>query len=112
MERQGARRSRICAAVGPSINQECYEVGPEFEAELIKSCPNNTRHFARSHADARARFDLPGYVESRLCAAGIEEIERQSLCTYANESLFYSFRRSQHRKEADYGRQISAIVVA
>jgi YfiH family protein len=112
MERQGAKRARISAAIGPSINQASYEVGPEFEAELLKSCPNNTRFFARPDARSRARFDLPGYVEDRLCAAGVQRIERQSLCTYANESLFYSFRRSQHRKEADYGRQISAIVVA
>lgn len=112
MERQGASRARIRAAIGPSINQDSYEVGPEFEAELIKSCPNNTRFFTRDSAGGRARFDLPGYVESRLCAAGVEAVERQTLCTYANESLFFSFRRSQHRKEADYGRQISAIVVA
>jgi len=112
MQRQGAQRDRICAAVGPAINQESYEVGPEFEAALIESCADNTRFFVRSKAPARARFDLPGYVESRLKAAGIAQIERQSPCTYANESIFYSFRRSQHRGEADYGRQISAIVVA
>lgn len=112
MERLGARRERICAAIGPAINQAAYEVGPEFEAGLVESCPDNTRFFARQDALARPHFDLPGYVESRLSAAGIEAIERQSRCTYANESLFFSYRRSQHRKETDYGRQISAIVVA
>lgn len=111
MELLGAERSRINAAVGPAINQVSYEVGPEFEAALLKGCLDNARYFARTGSDARPRFDLPGYVEDRLKAAGVAHIERQSPCTYANESLFYSYRRSQHRNEADYGRQISAIVV-
>lgn len=111
MERQGAARNFIRAAVGPTINQTSYEVGPEFEAELLKSCAANVRYFVRDNPHARAHFDLPGFVEDRLIAAGIAEIERQSPCTYENESLFYSFRRAQHRGEADYGRQISAIVV-
>jgi copper oxidase (laccase) domain-containing protein len=95
----------------PAINQN-YEVGPEFEAQLLDGCPNNAKFFVRSQSGERAHFDLPGFVESRLAAAGIGEIERCCPCTYANESLFYSYRRSQHRGEADYGRQISAIVVA
>ena len=112
MERQGAERRRICAAIGPAINQVSYEVGPEFEAELLEGCLDNARFFARAHSGARPHFDLPGFVEKRLLAAGLGSVERRSPCTYENESLFYSFRRSQHLGEADYGRQISAIVVA
>jgi purine-nucleoside/S-methyl-5'-thioadenosine phosphorylase / adenosine deaminase len=112
MEQQGAERARIRAAIGPAINQDSYEVGPEFEAGLLDGCPDNARFFARANSTARAHFDLPGYVESRLLAANLGKLERLSPCTYENESLFYSFRRSQHRGEADYGRQISAIVVA
>jgi YfiH family protein len=112
MERLGGRRARIFAAIGPSINQAAYEVGPEFKAALIDGNLDNARFFDQSEPNARPHFDLPGYVESRLGAAGLAGIERQSPCTYANESLFYSFRRSKHRGEADYGRQISAIVVA
>jgi hypothetical protein len=67
---------------------------------------------ARNNPHGRAHFDLPGFVEMRLKASGISQVEQQSACTYANESLFFSFRRSQHRSEGDYGRQISAIVVA
>jgi YfiH family protein len=112
MERLGARRSQIRAAIGPTINQDSYEVGPEFEAALIDSCADNSRYFVRPKPDARPHFDLPGYVEGRLAAAQIGTIERQSPCTYRNESILFSFRRSQHRHEADYGRQIAAIVVA
>jgi hypothetical protein len=67
---------------------------------------------ARNNPHERAHFDLPGFVEMRLKASGVGKVEQQSPCTYANESLFFSFRRSQHRSEPDYGRQISAIVVA
>jgi YfiH family protein len=112
MEELGAARRQIRAVVGPCINQESYEVGPEFETDLLARDPGNARFFARNNPHARARFDLPGFVENRLVAAGLGEVERQSPCTYENESLFYSYRRSQHRAEADYGRQISAIVVA
>lgn len=111
MERQGARRDRIRAAIGPTIGQAAYEVGPDFEAELLEGCPDNEKYFLRNKPNGRAHFDLPGFVVARLAAAGLPEIERQSPCTYENESLFFSYRRSQHRKEADYGRQIAAIVV-
>lgn len=111
MEELGAVRSRIIAAIGPTINQTAYEVGPEFEGAILSGCPDNARFFNREKPDARAHFDLPAYVEMRVAAARIGEIERQTPCTYENESLFYSFRRSQHRGEVDYGRQIAAIVV-
>jgi purine-nucleoside/S-methyl-5'-thioadenosine phosphorylase / adenosine deaminase len=112
MEGIGARRNRIVAAIGPAINQVSYEVGPDFEEALLKSCPSNGMFLARKSPHERAHFDLPGFAEMRLRAAGIGKIEQQSACTYANDSLFFSFRRSQHRSEPDYGRQISAIVVA
>jgi len=111
MERLGGRRERILAAIGPAINQAAYEVGPEFKAALIRGNPDNGRFFHQTEPNGRPHFDLPGYVESRLGAAGLARVERHSPCTYANESLFFSFRRSQHLAETDYGRQISAIVV-
>ncbi|MBI1649946.1 peptidoglycan editing factor PgeF [Hyphomicrobium sulfonivorans] len=111
MEKLGARRERIIAAVGPCINQDAYEVGPDFEATLLKSCADNSRFLARAEPNSKAHFDLPGFVVSQLDKLGLAQIERQSPCTYVNESQFFSFRRSQHRSEGDYGRQISAIVV-
>jgi len=112
MERFGASRNRVIAAIGPAINQVSYEVGPDFEEALLRSCSGNEMFLSRNNPHERAHFDLPGFVEMRLKTSGIGEVERQSPCTYANESLFFSFRRSQHRSEGDYGRQISAIVVA
>jgi len=112
MERQGASRSRISAAVGPCINQDAYEVGPEFEAEFLSRCPENRRFFVPAASAGRLRFDLPGFVLHRLAETGIGSLLALTSCTYENESLFFSYRRKVHRQEADYGRQISAIVVA
>ncbi|MCL4765949.1 MAG: peptidoglycan editing factor PgeF [Hyphomicrobiaceae bacterium] len=107
----GAERSRIHAAIGPCISQHAYEVGPEFESEFLGADPRNAQFFSRDAAPARPRFDLPGYVEHRLSQAGLAVVERRSPCSYGNESLFFSYRRATHRKEPDYGRQISAIVL-
>lgn len=112
MERLGARRERISAAVGPCIGQAAYEVGPEFEAAFLSRDAGNSRFFTRNVDSSRPHFDLPGFVMSRLVDAGVSNTENLSLCTCENESLFFSYRRKTHRGEADYGRQISAIVVA
>jgi polyphenol oxidase len=111
MESSGADRSRICAAVGPCINQASYEVGPEFEAEFLQASADYAAYFHRRTPTSRPHFDLPGFVMMRLERAGIGTTERVSVCTYENESKFFSFRRTTHRKELDFGRQISAIMV-
>lgn len=112
MEGLGARRANIRAAVGPSISPANYEVGPQFMADMLTIDPAARHRFYRPAAAAREHFDLPGYVKDRLGRAGIGCIEAAAPCTFENESRFFSFRRSQARKEGDYGRQISAIVVA
>lgn len=111
MEALGARRSSIRAAIGPCINQDAYEVGPEFMAAFLAADAANARFFLRAAAEAKHRFDLPGYIEDRLKNARLAEVERCSTCTYENESIYYSYRRAIQRGEPDYGRHISAIVV-
>jgi YfiH family protein len=112
MERLGARRERISAAVGPCINQAAYEVGAEFEAQFLSRDPTSSRFFACRDEVSRPHFDLPGFVVQRLSDAGIGHVLGFSPCTHQNESLFFSYRRKTQRHEPDYGRQISAIVVA
>ena len=111
MARIGAKRQRVCAAIGPTIHQHNYEVGPEFEQQFVDESADNARFFARPDPQGRPYFDLPGFCRSRLAAAGITSIEDMGRCTYDDDSLFFSFRRKYHRSEPDYGRQISAIVV-
>jgi YfiH family protein len=111
MERLGARRERIAAAIGPCISQEAYEVGPEFEERFRGADAENVRFFRPSTREGHWRFDLEAYVASRLAEAGIARIEKLGLCTYANEADYFSYRRTTHRREPDYGRQLSAIML-
>jgi YfiH family protein len=110
MEKLGARREHIRAAVGPCIGQPSYEVDEAFRARFLHADPNNDRFFIEGPA-GKPHFDLEAYVVHRLVAAGIEEIEALNLDTYADDSRFFSFRRGTHRGEPDYGRQLSAIAI-
>ena len=110
MEKLGARREHIHAAVGPSIAQPSYEVDAAFRAKFIEADKDNARFFAPGDS-GKAHFDLENYVVHRLIAAGIDEIEALNLDTYTNEDRFFSYRRSTHRGENDYGRQLSAIAI-
>ncbi|NJM33793.1 MAG: peptidoglycan editing factor PgeF [Rhodomicrobium sp.] len=111
MEALGARRSRIYAAIGPAISQPAYEVGAEFEAAFAGEDEANRAFFRNAGSSGKAHFDLTGYCTKKLQEAGVGHIENLGLCTYADESLFFSYRRATHRGEPDYGRQISAIVL-
>lgn len=111
MARLGARRDRIVAAVGPCIAQASYEVDDGFLARFIGEDPANERFFAPGRP-GHTQFDLEGYVAQRLTLAGIGQIERLGLDTYADDARFFSFRRATHRGEPDYGRQISLIGLA
>ena len=110
MERLGAKRARILAAIGPMIRQPNYEVGPELVARFRAADPDNARFFAPSRREGHAMFDLAGYIAARLAAAGIARVEDLDLCTYG-DARFYSYRRATHRGEPDYGRHINAIAL-
>ncbi|MFZ1468333.1 MAG: peptidoglycan editing factor PgeF [Paracoccaceae bacterium] len=108
MEALGATRAGTVAVIGPCISQAAYEVGPEFFDTFRDDDPDNTRFFANGTGD-RMLFDLPGYGLHRLRAAGVGQAEWVGHCTYGDSQRFYSFRRTTHAGEADYGRLISAI---
>ncbi len=108
MEALGARRDRIVAVIGPSISQLAYEVGPEFFERFQDEDPSSARYFSGGKGD-RMHFDLPGYGLGRLRAAGIGHAEWTRHCTYGDPDRFFSYRRSVHACEADYGRLISVI---
>lgn len=110
MERLGARRDRIVAVLGPAISARNYEVGPEFIERFCEADSSNATYFSLSERIGHAMFDLNRYTIDRLRTAGVD-VEWLDRCTYAEEELFYSYRRTTHRREADYGRQISAIVL-
>ena len=108
MEALGADRSNIVASVGPSISQRNYEVGPEFLENFTDEDHGYSRFFTQGDGD-RYRFDLPSFVLYRLRSAGVADASWIGRCTYDEPQQFYSYRRTTHAGEADYGRLISAI---
>jgi polyphenol oxidase len=111
MERLGAVRGQIRAAIGPMIRQANYEVGSDLIARFAAEDQAASRFFAAAARDGHALFDLSGYVATRLARAGIGHVEDLGLCTYADPERFFSYRRTTHRAEPDYGRHVNAIVL-
>jgi len=111
MEGLGAERATIRAVVGPCIAQASYEVGPEFLARFVEADGDTARFFVPSDREGHHRFDLSGYVLARLAAAGVGQASWLGRDTCAEDASFFSYRRSVHRGEGDYGRQISAIAL-
>lgn len=108
MEALGASRGRIAAVIGPCISQAAYEVGPEFFEGFTDDTPETRRFFAQGQGD-RMLFDLPGYGLWRLRAAGVGHAAWTRHCTFSDASRFFSYRRTTHAREADYGRLLSVI---
>jgi polyphenol oxidase len=112
MEDCGADRSCIVAVLGPMIRQSSYEVGPEFVADFRARDGGNARFFAPASRAGHALFDLASYIATRLASAGIRHIEDLGHCTYSDPARFFSYRRSTHCRESDYGRHINAIALS
>lgn len=104
----GARPENTSAVIGPTISQRAYEVGQEFFESFQADDPASVRFFANG-SGGKVLFDLPGYGLARLRAAGIGQAEWTGHCTYSDAGRFFSYRRSTHAREADYGRLISVI---
>jgi YfiH family protein len=110
MEKLGAERSGMVAAIGPLIRQHSYEVGGEFVERFIETDAENAVFFIPSTREGHSMFDLAGYIRMRLENAGVLMIDDLGVDTYSDER-FYSYRRSVHRKEQDYGRHVHAIAL-
>jgi YfiH family protein len=110
MEGLGASRGSVIAAIGPLIRQPSYEVGAEFVTRFTGTDKDNSRFFVPSTRADHSMFDLAGYIRFRLERAGVLMIDDVGVDTYADER-FFSYRRTTHRKEPDYGRNIHAIVL-
>ena len=111
MESLGAHRARIAAAIGPCISQKNYEVSDAFRNQFLDDESGSARFFITGARPNHWQFDLEACVAARLSGARVGDVVSLSACTYAREADFFSFRRNTHRRETDYGRQLSAVVL-
>lgn len=111
MTQLGAKRDQIIAAVGPCIGPKSYEVGPEFYDRFLSDRSHNARYFQPSDKAGHVYFDIGGFVLDKVIASGVKTSERLKADTYSEDDKFYSYRRSCHRNESDYGRQLSGIAL-
>jgi YfiH family protein len=107
----GAQISNLTAAIGPCIHKNSYEVGPEFLDRFLISDPSNKIYFTSSNRDGYFKFDIVSYVGNKLDTLGIS-FQTIGKDTYSDDVNFFSYRRATHLGEQDYGRCLSAIVIA
>ena len=111
MEAIGAKRQNIHAILGPTISQKHYEVGVDFEDNFLALSPEAQKFFVAGTAPDKRQFDLPSFILASLNALNIKSATWTGHCTYEDEAKFFSFRRTTHRSEIDYGRQIATIML-
>lgn len=111
MEQRGARRADIHVALGPMIGGDSYEVGAEFVERFVAEDAGYARFFSASMRAGHSMFDLPAFIEARVAALDVASFENLRFDTYRNEASCFSYRRSVHRNEPDYGRLVSAIAL-
>lgn len=101
----------LCASVGPCITQSSYEVSADFIKPFLKDNPESEHFFKSARKEGHLMFDLPGYIAFRLAGCGVRHVSLTGVDTYSSDKDYFSYRRATHRKESDYGRQISALVI-
>ena len=111
MEDLGAKRNSIWAALGPCIRQISYEVGKEFKTKFTDANPSNESFFRPAPRKHYAMFDLAGFIIERLNKLEVGYVEDTEIDTYTSPEEFFSYRRSKHRGERDYGRGLSVVIL-
>ncbi|NQZ13358.1 MAG: peptidoglycan editing factor PgeF [Alphaproteobacteria bacterium] len=111
MINQGAMLESITAVIGPCIAPKSYEVSVGFEKPFLEQDGANEHFFKPASREGHLMFDLPGYIASRLARVGVKNVVISGIDTFSEEERFFSYRRTTHRKEPDYGRQVSAIAI-
>lgn len=107
----GAEQASLRAAIGPCISKASYEVSEDFALPFLKEDDENERFFMAGQKEGHLMFDLSGYCALKLAKLGLKHVFIKDMDTYSNEDQFFSYRRTTHRKEEDYGRQVSVISI-
>ena len=107
----GANQNNISAVISPCIRQESYEVSPNFQQDFLEQNRNNAIYFVPSINKEHFMFDLLSYVTDQLSKMQLKSVSAIGLDTYANEDLFFSYRRAFHKGENDFGGHLSCVYI-
>lgn len=108
LERLGARPADVIAAIGPHLEECCFEVGLDVAIQLAACSNAPTPIVRRDEERGKAWVDLRAIVRAQLESGGVarEAIDDVPGCTKHEPALYHSFRRDG----AASGRLLSAIV--
>lgn len=110
MAKQGIKPDQIEAVIGPAIQQANYQVGDDLRHAVLAAHDDAEVFFDPDQdMDGKYRFDLPGFVQSRLRKAGLDKVTNLGIDTYGESSGLFSHRHATHAALPDSGRQISVI---
>ena len=106
---KGCKNNSIIAAIGPCIRQSNYNVREDFKKKFIKKDKRNKIFFKKKKNTLY--FNLPNFVKSQLKSNKITNIDMLNIDTFVKKNNFFSARRSLRSNHADYGRNISIIMI-
>ena len=109
MVKKGSKKNDITVAIGPCIAQISYNVKEDFKKKFLKKNKKNEIFFKKRQN--MIFFDLPNYIKSQLRSIKITRIDMIKIDTYEKKNNFFSARRALRLKHADYGRNISIIMI-
>ena len=109
MIKKGSKPKNITAVIGPAISIKNYEVQKDFYKKLIRKDKNNHSFFKMSKK--KLYFNLTSYVKSLILKSGVKKIEKIDIDTFEVKNKFFSARRAKSLNHADYGRNISIIML-
>jgi YfiH family protein len=111
MQKLGAKPENTTTVIGACIQQNSYEVGPEFPEAFLKQDSTNERFFKKAPRENHSLFDLPGYCKHRLLLSGVKTAQSLGFDTCSDETRFFSYRRRTLHDEPDNGTLLSVIVL-
>ncbi len=109
MLKKGCKPRNMHAVIGPCITKKNYNVREDFLRKFLKKTKKNIIFFKTRKKTTY--FDLPKYIKSQLKSNKISNIEHINIDTFEAKNKFFSARRSLRLNHADYGRNISIIMI-
>tara|TARA_B100000427_G_scaffold314486_1_gene307690 strand:- start:685 stop:1446 length:762 start_codon:yes stop_codon:yes gene_type:complete len=105
-----SKKKDLIVSIGPCISEKSYMVNIDLYKKFINKNKNNKIYFKKTKNN-KFLFNLRKFVSFQFRKNNVKNIEHINRDTFGEEKNFYSYRRSLFKKELDYGRNISIIMI-